>query len=105
MPGVWAFASKCLREREWKERFQAEGAEICSSNCIDQDLPRAFVNAIDEAPDFEKSLDFTLQVFSVSLRSDVEHIDLDQPAVSELQSASASGEPSNSISHCVAQTL
>ena len=38
VPGVWAFASKCLREREWKERFQAEGAEICSSNCIDQEL-------------------------------------------------------------------
>ena len=50
------------------------------------------MNAVEEAPDFEKSLDFTLQVFSVSLRSDVERIDLDQPADSEPQSASASGD-------------
>ena len=94
VPGIWAFASKCLREREWKDRFQSEGAEICSSNCISQELQHTFVNATEEAPDFEKSLDLTLQVFSVSLKSDVKHIDLDQPAVSEPQSGDPSGEPS-----------
>ena len=38
VPGVWAFASKCLRDREWKEKFQSQGAAICASNGISQDL-------------------------------------------------------------------
>ena len=86
VPSVWAFASKCLREREWKEKFQAAGAEICSSNCIDQDLQLAFVNAMEEPPDFEKSLDFSLETFSVHLRSDVDCIDLDPATGSVPQS-------------------
>ena len=78
VPGVWAFASKCLRDREWKEKFQSQGAEICASNCISADLQQAFVNAVEEPPDFERSLNFTLQVFEHRLQAPVPEIDLDQ---------------------------
>ena len=33
MQPSYQFASKCLREKEWKEKFVCQGAAICSENC------------------------------------------------------------------------
>ena len=63
VPEIYKFASKCLREKEWKEKFVCQGAEICAANCIAFSVQESFVHAETEAPDFEKSLDVSLGGF------------------------------------------
>ena len=74
VPEIFGFASKCLREKDWKTRFLAEATSICSENSIPFAEQVAFVNATAEAPDFERSLQITLG-FSCSLVSTEQVID------------------------------
>ena len=76
VPEIFGFASKCLREKDWKTRFISEAASICSENSISFAEQVAFVNATTEAPDFERSLQSTLG-FSYSLVSTEQVIDLE----------------------------
>ena len=76
VPEIFGFASKCLREKDWKTRFLSEAAFICSENSIPFAEQVAFVNATSEAPDFELSLQITLG-FSHSLVSTEQVIDLE----------------------------
>ena len=82
---LYQFASKCLREKEWKEKFVCQGAAICSENCIPFAVQESFVHAQTEAPDFEKSLTASLGGFAQVSAAGVHEqavIDLD-PAVPE----------------------
>ena len=88
---ITSFAVKCLREKCWKERFLCEVAEICTSQCIDFKIQYNFVHAVDEAPDFEKSVWETLQVFDYSLHPSTSVIDLEQPEPSAEPSSASSG--------------
>ena len=64
---VFQFASKCLREKEWKEKFLCGGAEICTSHSIPYSVQAAFVHTEEEAPDFERHLSHALGIFDSSL--------------------------------------
>ena len=87
---ITSFALKCLRDKCWKERFVCETAKICTEHCIDFSIQYNFVHAVAEAPDFEKSVWETSQVFDHSLQPPAGVIDLDQAEPSAEPGASSS---------------
>ena len=88
-PDIFAFATKCFKDLDFKEKFVAQAVEICTRHTIPFEVQTSFVRATAETADFEKSAQAAAGLFNYSLASGNRSIDLEseEPASSSFQVA------------------
>ena len=88
-PDIFAFATKCFKDLDFKEKFVAQAVEICTRHAIPFEVQTSFVHATAGTADFEKSAQAAAGLFNYSLASGNRSIDLEseEPASSSFQVA------------------
>ena len=88
-PDIFTFATKCFKDSDFKEKFFAQAAEICTKHAIPFEVQTSFVHATAETADFERSAQAAAGLFKHSLAGGNRSIDLEieEPASSSFQVA------------------